>query len=78
MTWLLHNLYALVCGAFCEGLCALWVLSIKTGYPRKSAALSVFYSLAQVLGLIQAMQYGVYGWVLGYGIGSYIVVRWRT
>lgn len=71
-------LLTFVAAATIEGVCAKWVEAVAHRRAGLSAALSMVFATAMLLGIDSALGYGppAVTWVLGYGFGSYVVVRY--
>lgn len=64
-------------GAIVEGVCAKWVQAVAAKRAKKAAVMSMVWAVALLAGIGEALHYGWPGvtWVLGYGLGSYLAVR---
>lgn len=66
-------------GAIVEGVCAKWVQAVADKRAVKAGVMSMVWAVALLAGIGEALQYGWPGatWVLGYGVGSYLAVRFQ-
>lgn len=64
-------------GAATEGICTLWVASVARRQALRSGFLSSVWAMSLLMGLSEALpgRWPAIFWVLGYGWGSYAVVR---
>lgn len=78
MTVLSTAALTFVSGAVVEGICAKWVKAVADGKAVKAAIFSMLWAAALLSGIGEALHYGwpAVTWVLGYGVGSYIAVKW--
>jgi len=66
-------------GAAVEGVCAKWVQAVAERKAIRAAMLSMAWAVALLSGIGEALHYGAPAvtWVLGYGFGSYVAVKWQ-
>lgn len=64
-------------GAVVEGVCAKWVQAVASKQAVKSGLMSMVWAVALLTGIGEALHYGwpAATWVLGYGVGSFLAVR---
>jgi hypothetical protein len=62
-----------------EGVCAKWVEAVATKKAARAGILSMVWAVSLLAGIGEALHYGMPAvtWVLGYGAGSYLAVKWK-
>jgi len=65
-------------GALAEGVCTKWVQAVASQKPISAGLLSAAWAGLILLGLGESLHHGsaAISWVVGYGFGSYLVVKW--
>lgn len=72
-------LIAFAAGSATEWICARWVLAIAQRQAERSGVLSMAWATAMLAGFSEALpgRLPAVCWVVGYGFGSYLAVRFR-
>lgn len=68
-----------ISGAIVEGVCAKWVQAVAERKAAQAAILSMVWAVALLTGISEALHRGVPAitWVIGYGAGSFVAVKWQ-
>jgi hypothetical protein len=71
-------LLAFVSGALAEGVCTKWVQAVESQKPVSAGLLSTAWAGLILLGIGESLHRGsaAISWVVGYDLGSYLVVKW--
>lgn len=71
-------LLAFASGLLAEGVCTKWVQAVAMQKPISAGILSTAWAGLILLGIGESLHRGgaAISWVLGYGLGSYLVVKW--
>lgn len=72
-------LLTFLAGMIVEGVCVLWVYSVERRHLFSASMYSMIFATTSVLGLgaaIKEWKCGA-GYVLGYGAGTAIAVKWK-
>lgn len=73
-------LVALASGAIIESLCVFWIHYVEKEVAAKPAAISMLVATAQLAGIGEGIRDWRVGacFVLGYGIGTYFAVKFKS
>lgn len=77
---IVHGILAFVCGALYEAACVGWVHFSERGKPLHTSTFSMLAATAEVTGILDSahdIRVAPF-FVLGYGVGTYLAVRWKT
>lgn len=69
---------AFVSGALAEGVCTKWVQAVAEHKAGASGLLSAVWAGLILLGIEESLHHGFaagFGWVVGYGVGSFVAVK---
>lgn len=71
-------LTAFVAGFVAEGICTKWVQAVAAKRAPAAGLFSALWAACMLLGITEATRHGLVAgfWVAGYGLGSYVAVRW--
>lgn len=69
---------AFLSGLFAEGICTKWVQAVSSKKAVQSGVLSTVWASLILIGLGESLHHGfaACAWVLGYGLGSFLVVKY--
>ena len=71
-------LIAFVSGVLAEATCTKWVQAVASKKPTTAGVFSTIWAALILVGIGESLHHGyaAFSWVVGYGIGSYLVVRY--
>lgn len=69
---------AFLAGLLAEGVATKWVQAVAAKRAVTSGIFSTLWAGLVLLGIGESLRHGLASvfWIAGYGLGSYIVVRW--
>lgn len=75
---MLAHLVVFFSGFAAEGVCTLWVRAVGQGNATVAGIASATWAGLVLIGIEDSLRGGntALSWVLGYGAGSYFVVKW--